>query len=325
MAKDEDLLALRNRYTKSWDKANEKQLAGLADLSLEEAFRLELRKQPGEPTDQFTDALVPLLPPDREKATGFNFADAFDKALANQLNGLKDKMNAVFDEALGKPTDRSVDKPPSLEGRKQAVARLMFGMSPYLAEEQLSKEGAPEADKKLVEGLKTSSVDYWAKLPETDAFRKLVVRVYLVNGVADALATITERTLVLGNLSRSLKDEMVTERSRFVTDHEHELNRLRVLAAAVAAEKLRVDESQRQLDASKVRVKERQEDVTEVSEKLTKERAKAASLAEALQQSSQKVLEARLKVADIIRKTEEREARLRYLEKLARDVENKGR
>jgi len=318
MARDTKLFELRKRSTDAFNQAIAPRIKGLAQQGVHDAYLLAVRTLPGEPSDYFDNIVIGLLPDDPQKAKDVNFNDVFSKALEEQLNGLKAWNDSHFNLALGvTPAGGSA---PAAEEQKHGVARLMFGLSPYLAEEDLT-----EADKKLIGKWKVGQIGFAEELPKTDTFRQHVVRVYAVNGLADTLDVITERTFVLRSLADNLKNEMNAEKMQFVVDHAYLLSRLRAVVALILEETARIEDAEGQFKAAKARVTERKDDVEEVDTKLKKTRERSAELSEALGRTSQRLLDARLKVADTIRKTEEAEARLRSLEKLARDVESKGR
>src|SRR5262249_48151253 len=134
------------------DRYREALIAALKrpDLPFDEAFRYAVRTRGSEPSVAFTSILLDVLPgkPDsaaekKPLATDPKAFDAiFAKALEVQRQQLQARFDGHFDHAL-----TNVEPPQGQPGQadsdqKLAIARLLFSLCPFLADESITDRAA---------------------------------------------------------------------------------------------------------------------------------------------------------------------------------------
>jgi hypothetical protein len=298
---------LEKRYADAFRQALSQPLRG-EEKSFENAFRLALRAQLGQPSDAFATRVVSFLPATPGKGT--NFSDAYKKAVVGQRADLQARYRAQFDRAL---QGKDAGKEMGIEAHKSAIARLLFGVAVVQAEEAEPRQ--PGAD--------------WAAFGQRVAvspqFRSQLQRFYIVCGLKHGLGAISERSAVLRSMADSLTGVMSQERMQFVADHAALLETVREASYLVYLELAKKAESERKLTVEEELVKKRERDVKALTEELGESRAQTADRLKELRELSQKLLDDRVQNRDLIRKTEEAEREIRELERQIRERESASR
>ncbi|MFO0930636.1 MAG: hypothetical protein U0736_27000 [Gemmataceae bacterium] len=294
------------------------------DRSFAEAFRLAFREQPGEPAEVFVTDLLREIPDDREKATRVNLDAEFDKAIEKQRKTLEDRYAAVFAEALGNAAGQPAGKPAAHDPQKAAVARLLFGLCPFLAEDAILTDPGRAQEKATLQG-PTDRTLYQARLVETPTFKATVTRMYTVCGFRYSLNAIADRTAAIRRLSEYVLAAAAQERHQFMLDHAFIIDQIREQAALVQAEQRLVAENKDRLASADEVVKLRQTEIAQVEDELRQARAVTDAEIKTLREKSYEVLTLRQKIRDAITANEQGERRIRELEKQARDLDRRDR
>lgn len=292
------------------------------DRSFAEAFRLAFREQPGEPAEVFVTDLLRDIPDDREKAKAVNLDTEFDKAIEKQRKDLEERYNTVFAEALGNPRGQPAGKPPALAPQKVAIARLLFGLCPFLTEEAILTDPAKAQEKAALQG-PADRVLYQTRLTETPTFKQAVSRVFTVCGLRHSLTSIAERSAVLRRLSEYVLAAAAQERQQFMLDHAFIIDQIREQAALVQAEQRLVAENKDRLASADEVVKLRKTEIGQVEEELRQARAVTDAEIKKLREQSYEVLTLRQKIRDAITANEKGEQRIRALEKQVRELDRR--
>jgi hypothetical protein len=285
-----------------------------------DAFRLAFRTQGGEPADYLVSLLLTKLVDEKGKPTAMKVHDAFLAAVDAQHAGLDRRYQQLFADARGTSNAAASDTPNSTAAQRSAVARLLFGVSVFLAEEEiLTDESKSDLKKRLAAS--PDRVAYQEALIETEPYRMNVRRTYTVCGVEKGLEAISERAAILRELSRYVQQSFGQERLQFLFDHAAIIEQLREQAAVVRDEEIRIAGNKKKLSDYEQVVRLRTKEITDLTADLAKSRAETAKEITKLRSVSENVLGLRLRIRDAIRDNELGEKRIRELERKVRDLE----
>lgn len=315
-ASDATTAALKKRCQDAFRDALAPPLPDHPEPPLRDSFRLAFRSRGGAPAEFFASLVAAGLPERKDQAPRVKIDERFDAAVESMRVTLEGRYNFVLAEALGAaPAAGSSNSPSSIQAQKGAIARLMFGLAPYLAEEAAQGEGAAKLPGR------PESAAYQKALIDTDPFRQQVRRTFVVCGVRAGLEAITERASVLRRLAIYVDQAAALERQQFVFDHAAILEYLREYASVSRDEQQRIDANKMKRadyeEVARVRAKE----VKDHEAELTKSRTDTMDEATKLQELSEDLLKLRIKVRDALRDMAKGEQRIRELEKQIRELE----
>ena len=297
---------LKKRYEVAFRDATRPAVEGQPEKSFGESFRLAFRAQGGEPSEYFTSLVLTKLLDKDGKLTAMNVNAAFDAAIEAQRGALEGRYQQLFADARGTSDKSKSDTPNSVLAHRVAVAQLLFGVSPFLAEEDLLT-----ADSKADVG----------NILEAEPFRVYIRRTYVVCGLKASLEAISERATVLRNLSGYVQQSFGQERLQFLFDHAAIIEQLRDLAAIVREEQIQILGNENKRADYELIVRLRNEEIKELTADLVKSREETVKEIAKLRDLSENVLGLRLRVRDAIRDNEIGEKRIGELEKKVRYLE----
>ena len=307
----------RRRYVEALDLA----LAQMGPKrSFEETFHHSVRTLGGEPSVAFTTILLGLLPPRGEDVKkkvddrSLQFDTLFVKALEAEHQQLKTRLAARFSRAeLGTEVSRGQEG-QATAAQKLAIARLLFALAPFLAE-----EGAGDQ----LKGLDPASPVYADKVLTTEPYKQAIRRAYVVCGLRTILSAIGEEGAKERKLANAVVVSQRQEQLTFVLDNLWQIETLRDWAGTLDVEKARIEDNKRKLGEQAVLVKKRQLDVERLEMELKESRALTADAVTELRKLSEDVRAKRVELRDAIRRNEEDEKKIRDLEALIRARERK--
>lgn len=272
-----------------------------------DVFRARVRERGGEPAEAFVSLLLRSLGNDRAKAKQVNFDQAWDAAVEAQRAGLKHRYDAAFAVASSGESASKLGQP----SQRVAIARLLFGLCPFLADETLS-----EADRKGLEGPIPAEAQ--------KKFQTQVERVIVVCGLKSTVGAISQRAGALRQLIADVQAGMISDRQQFVADHGLQLELLRAMAALVRADELILTETKESRDRFDTVVKERKKEIEAVQEDYKQKRLANGEDSKKLRDLSQEVLNLRLRIRDAITANEKGESRIRELETKATGLDRRA-
>jgi len=320
LATDATAKALQARAAAAFARA--KHPAFQPQRNLAEAFRLAFRLEGGPPAEMFVTILLREMgTDDRARLDPVNFDQVYAKAVQAQRDGLMSRYAALFDEALGKaPQAETPTSTPGTQLQKAAIARLLLGLSPYLAEEAARPVG--ESDR----------FAYQSALFRSQPFReRFLRRVYIVCGLKPSVQALTDRTAVVRRLTEYVNNSVGQERDQFVLDHTILITAVREQAALVRAEEALIKESEEKINGTpgvegtglRAVTEARDKEIKSLTTELSESRAETARVTSQLRNASQELVELRQLIRDAIRDTSVGEKRIRELEKQIRDLDAK--
>jgi hypothetical protein len=323
----------KRRYLAAFREATRPPAAGEEPKPFDEAFRTALRLQGGLPSELFTSMLLKALSDDPKKAAGANIDATYDSVLQAQRQMLDNRLKELFVSALQGPSAQSLSEQGQAGGgqgqretasrnQRMAIARLIFGLCTFMAQEALKDPSQLQAEPAL-QGVPPGSTEFAIRLVSTKAYQAQLQRCLVVCGLRDGLDAISERTGVLRRMNDYLVGTMSDEEQLFVADHAHQIEEIKKRAALLQMELAQKSESERKLALQQELVKKRQSHIKLLEDEYKDLRAKTAEKATELAKLSESLLEDRVKARDLIRKTEETYQVLRNLEGKLRELENK--
>ena len=285
-----------------------------------DAFRLAFRAQGGEPAEYLVSLLLAKIVDDKGRPTATKIHDAFLAAIDAQHAALDRRYQQLFADARGTSDKASVDAPNSTAAQRAAIARLLLGVSVFLAEEEiLTDESKADLKKRLAAS--PDRATYQNALVETEPYRIYVRRTYIVCGIEKGLEAISERAAVLRSLGEYAQQSSGQERLQFSFDHAAIIEQLREQAAVVREEQLRIAGNKKKLADYEQVVRLRTKEIEDLTADLAKSHAETAKEIGKLRALSENVLGLRLRIRDAIRDNERGEKRIRELERKVRDLE----
>ena len=314
---DVGVKSLQKRCEDAYREAQRPAPDGQPEKSIGEAFRLAFHTQGGEPAEYFTLILLTKLLDKNGKPTGMKVDAAFDAAVEAQRASLEARYRQLFEDARGTSDKMKSDTPSSVFAQRAAVARLLFGVSPFLAQEEILAD--PEKGKLLTGP--SDRATYQAALLETEPYRLHIRRTYVVCGLKASLEAISERAAVLRSLSGYVQQSFGQERLQFLFDHAAIIEQLREQAAIVREEQSQIAGNQKKLSDYEQIVRLRQKELDDLSADLAKSREETTKEIAKLRDLSENVLGLRLRVRDAIRDNEFGERRIRELEQKILELE----
>ena len=165
------------------------------------------------------------MPDERDKAAAAKIDAAFDGAIETQRATLQNRYTQLFSDAMG-TTQTLSDTASSMASHKSAIARLLFGVSTFLAEEDILTNPAHEGIRKQF-AAPADRPAYQQALVESAPYRTLIRRTYVVCGLRASLDAISDRSVVLRRLATYAQNSLSLEWQQFGFDHEAILNQLR--------------------------------------------------------------------------------------------------
>jgi hypothetical protein len=300
----------------------------LPEKSFAELFRAAFHSQAGEPAEAFlTLFLDGYRDPnrrelDRKAAGGVSVDAAFDSAVDRQRMALERRYQVALAEASGTSPDQEARKAPDLGAQKAAIARLLFGVAPFLAEDHVFSANGSAEDKQLLSN-PPSFAEYQNRLVNTKAYKDRISRMLVVCGLRSTLGAFGDRTAGLRRLHDYVQGSLAQERQQFVADHGFVVELIREQGGLVKAEQNLINENKERLTAFETIVKERIAEITQVKEEYGKARATTAAEAKKLRDLTEQVLDLRLKIRSAIEANEKGEESIRQLEKQARDLDRR--
>jgi hypothetical protein len=323
LATDASAAEFKKRYLQAFRKAVEPPPAGDEPKPFEETFRAAVRAQGGLPSEGFTSMILRALPNDAKKAAGANIDKVFDETFETQRKQLETRYNDLFDAALkGPPPVPQLARAQAVELQKAAIARLLFGLCTYLAEEGIETNPGQQ-DAALLKGLPLDSAAFAQRLPDTDAYRNLVKRMEVVCGIRAGLDAISERAVALRKLAADLAATVSEDRMHFVADYAALVEEIKKRADLVQAELALKAETERKFGVQQELVKRREAEIEKHKEDYQKSREQTVEKFKELQKLSDDLLKDRVKARDLIRQTRESERMIRDLEKRIIELERK--
>jgi len=314
-ATDATVAALKKRCEDALRDALRPASPDLPAKSFSESYRMAFRAQGGPAAGYF----VSLILAERDKAPAKTIDSAYEAALETQRVALQNRYTQVFADALG-TTQTLSDTPSSMASQKAAIARLMFAVSPFLAEEEILTDPAREDIRKNLTGPPDRPA-YQQALIESPPYRLLIRRTYVVCGLRASLDAISERAAVLRRLGAYAQNSIAVEWQQFGFDHAAILDQLRDLAAVVREEQLKIAGNEKRLEDYSEVVRRRTKEIEDLEGELKKSRSQTTIEIDRLRETSENVLQMRERVRDAIRDNELGERRIRELEKKVRDLE----
>jgi hypothetical protein len=285
-----------------------------------DAFRLSFHAQGGEPAEYLVSLLLTKLVDDKGKPTQTKVHDALLAAIDAQHASLDLRYQQLFTDARGTADKTKSDAPASTAAQRAAVARLLFGLSVFLAEEEILTDPSKEAIKKGLLASPTRSA-YQTAIIESDPYKLYVKRTYAVCGVEKGLEAISERAAVLRSLSGYVQDSFGQERLVFLFDHAAIIEQLREQGGVVREEESRIAGNKQKLADFDQVVRLRTKEIADLEADLKKSREETAKEIAKLRGLSEGVLQLRLDSRDAIRDNELGEKKIRELEKKVRELE----
>lgn len=293
---------------------------GQPEKSFGDAFRQAFRTQGGEPAEYLVTLVLTKLVDEKGKPTATKVRDAFAAAIEAQHADLDGRYRQLFADARGTSTKTASDTQASTAAQRTAVARLLFGVSIFLAEEEiLTDESKADLKKRLAASADRAA--YQQALVETVPYRINVRRTYTVCGIEKGLEAIGERAAVLRGLGGYVEQSFGQERLRFSFDYAAIIAQLREQAAVVREEQLRIAGNKTKLADYEQVVRLRTKEIADLEMDLKKSREETAKEIGKLRVLGENVLGLRLRIRDAIRDNERGEKRIRELERQVRDLE----
>jgi hypothetical protein len=322
LASPEKAAAFKNRLLQAWKQAlNLDDAKAERPRSLAQVFRIAFHTLPGGSAEEFvTEFLRKDIPDDRVKAAQLSFDTLFDEALSSQLAKLQDRYNALFGLALASPPAEAGPK-PELAGQKAAIASLLFGLCPFLAEEAILTDPAREAEKNQLLQAQANNQNYQQLLLDSAPFKQAFQRYATVVGLRASVPPVMERAAVLRQLAAAVAGSRIQEQQQFVSDHQFLIDQIRGQLALVQYQRNLIRENLEKITLSSEVVKQRQAEIKEVEAELARARETTQAEINQLRQLSNTVLQLRVKIRDAIQANEKGEVRVRELEKQIRDLE----
>src|SRR5262249_7938678 len=150
-ANDALAAALKDRILRARNEALRPGPAGLPERPFSEAFRAAFRAQGGDPADVFLSLVLRGGPDGRKKAAAATWDQGFAPAVEAQRAALEGRYQDAFAEAQGNPpAGAQTGKKPGLDAQKGAIARLLFGLCTFQAEDAIFSDQSKEAEKQLL-------------------------------------------------------------------------------------------------------------------------------------------------------------------------------
>src|SRR5262249_51165740 len=152
-SKDGDSAALRKRYQDAFEQArrelNTIRPGAAPDQGFDKLFRQKLAVQGGQPSDALTVAFLSALPGDLGQIRNADFNIVYDQALESVRAQLENRFKELFAQALRgeEPVGDSMKKTTTHDARRVAIARLLIGLAPVLAEDEVTADGGRAEDK----------------------------------------------------------------------------------------------------------------------------------------------------------------------------------
>ena len=314
------LAALEKRCEEAARSAVRPVTMGQPERPFADAFRLSFRAQGGEPAEYLVSLLLAKLIDDKGKPTQTKVRDALLAAIDAQHASLDKRYQQLFDDARGTADKAKSDAPSSTAAQRAAVARLLFGLSVFLAEEEILTDASKEDIKKRLLASPTRSA-YQAAIIESEPYKLYVRRTYAVCGVEKGLEAISERAAILRSLSGYVQDSFGQERLVFLFDHAAIIEQLREQAGVVREEESRIAGNKQKLADYDQVVRLRTKEIADLEADLKKSREDTAKEIAKLRGLSEGVLQLRLDSRDAIRGNELGEKKIRELEKKVRELE----
>jgi hypothetical protein len=220
-----------------------------------------------EPRRPFEDTFIRIMQPDLNKP----FDGAFEETIESVRNDLKQRYDAVWDEAL-KGTRTEGGKVLTNDQRRHAVARLLVALDDSIPK-------SPELD--------------------ADAFKsKDFLRVVHVIGLQEMNRELDAQAILLTRISQEQDKEIERERTTFALWHEALIAEARSAAQGVAQQ----DEQLRQL-AEKVKeqdtlVNQRKKNVEDAKSELEARRKYTAEMIDVIHQMTDSIHKTRVEARD---------------------------
>jgi len=293
--------------------------ATIPESSFHEVFRRAFRGQSGEPADTFITEMLRLIPDDRAKARETGIEKPWELAIAKQHDALVKRYQGLFSEALG--TAAEAQRPaPGQDPQKIAIARLLFGLCTFQAEDAILTDPGKEAERKQIQTAKANAVDQ-QKLVATETYKQLVRRVHVVCGLRSSLGAMNERASVLRRLSDYAADAITQEKQQFIVDHGFVVDMIREQLSLARAEFALINENKERLSAYEDAVGKRVEEIKGVKADLKKLRDETSDERKKLRVLSSQILEQRQTIRRNLADIERGEKTLRKLELMIQELE----
>jgi hypothetical protein len=287
----------------------------IPEMPFGEAFRIKFRALDGEPADLFVSDLIAAFGDDRTKAKGVSFENGWNAALKTQSERFKSQYDHIFGQAGG--IDPQTQRPSGDDPQKLAIARLLLGLAPFLAEEDVANN--PEEAKLLVGS--PDREPYQSGLLATPSYRRYFNRAQVICGLRMIMTSMAERTGAIRRMSEYVVAAAATDLQGFLLDHDILLQQVREQAAIAKAEAALIDENKEKLAAQEGIAKLRIAELTQVRGDYKKRQDETAAERTRLNGLSRQVLDLRLQIRDAITANAENEKQIRELEKRVRDLQ----
>ncbi len=314
-----EVAELRARMQNAFKEALQQGPANLPEKPFSLAFRDAMRRQEvkaknAEPADTFVSMFLRKVPDDRAKAKGVNFDQVWTETISAQVEMLKARYDRLFNEARGEPGE---NVKTGQEGRRAAIARLLFGLAPFQAEESILGDAGKQQEQAQLNAAAVNFVSYQLTLLSTPTYDATLKRATAVCGLRAMVGAISERALAVRRIGDYVQQAMTQERQQFVYDNLSVIEQLREQANLVRGEQSVINENKDRLAGYDTVVKERQKEIEALKGDFEKMRADNAQRAGKLRDLTQQVLDLRVRIRDAIAANEQGERRLRELERQA--------
>jgi len=289
----------RHAYKAAFAEAiSPKMTERVKESGLDIAFRHALKDQGGQPSPPFASAFLRFLPPEPDKARAANFDATYDKALESLRADVDKRFQDVFEAT--KPSPAAVPGGPPLytAAQRGAIVRLLVGLVPFRAEEEVKGSSADAKDKELLKVLARDPAAFQAKLPSTKAYEKAFLRAQVVVGLRAAVEATSRRAVALKQISAYLEQGLVADRADFVREHRLVLDQVREQAALLETDVALLAREQELLRLQTAVVARRGLDVAKYEGELKESRNEVTKDFERVQDRSRKLFALRLEVRD---------------------------
>jgi hypothetical protein len=303
------LAALEQRYTQALANAKSALAAEVKAAKgdgktrpVDLAYRFEFRNLPGLPSGWVTAYVVRRLPGDLdglEKVSEGDMKKLFAEALAEQRRLFQGRLDGLFAAARSSATGASPDRRASRDTRRRNIAKLLFGMTLTLSKEPVEAPGKAQAEQ--------------------------LRRVYVVCGLPQGVAAVSDRTEVLGQLYGLTESSVSLERQVFLGDLAYLVSTAREQAQQVRDEAQAVAENKDRKASAERLLKSRVADVEAARNEKKESIEQTDAQLRRLQALSDTLLRARADARDLLATMLEREKEIRRLEKEIRELQKKGR
>ncbi|MFM7151339.1 MAG: hypothetical protein ACKO23_16000 [Gemmataceae bacterium] len=284
--------------------------------SFHESIRVLFHAQTADPAEAFLSLALKGIPDDRVQGPAANVDAALDGAVNAQLDQLKKDYESLFSTARGQSADPAAPKKPDRTAQRAAVARLLFGLGLFYAEDALLSTAERATEKAEYEKQPTFG-EQQVYLVGTETYQQQMKRAMVVCGVRDFLGAIINRGQELRRLSDAVQEALIRERREFTMDYSFLLDMVREQANLVRLEQKMLAGSRERLAGEETVVKERMSEINQLTQELEKARTATSLELRKLKEKSQEVFDLRSRIRDVLGSTQTGEEKIRQLEKQA--------